>query len=108
MLLGCFLVLACTSARMVAWWLLILAPLAAEWLAQLAAAAANRPGSHADARGRVDLRRADAAGLLSLPGLQHYQPLLILRQQPRVEEDLDAVHAELPRRLSERTGVFTL
>jgi hypothetical protein len=95
LLLACFLVLACTSVRMVAWWLLIIAPLAAAWLAQLMPQDQTGQESVPSLGAGLTFAVLTLLVILSLPGLQRYQPLLVLRQQPRVEADLEAVHTEL-------------
>ena len=93
-MLACFLILACTSAH-----------------GSLVAAGAGAPmalmleGLLPQPQTSQDSKPTLAAGvtfavvvllaIFSLPGLQRFQPLLTLRIQPRVEEDLDAVHAEL-------------
>jgi hypothetical protein len=90
----CFLPLAAASVRMVAWWLLATAPLAAVLVAQLTPAASsteNKPTVGAT---------LTCAGLLllavfSLPGLQGYNPLMAMRSSERIEHDLDAVLEKL-------------
>jgi hypothetical protein len=102
-LIACFLPLACGSVRMVAWWLLAIAPMLASRLAVLwpsladAASPPERPSVGAAAIFGVIV----LAVLFCLPGLQGYNPLLrVSRQGPRVEDDLEAVH----RHLRARTG----
>ena len=90
--------LACTSARMVAWWLLITAPLAAQWLARWKPQEQSAQGAAPSLGAGLSFGVLLLLTILSLPGLQHLQPLLILRQQPRVEDDLEAVHVQLRNR----------
>ncbi len=86
----CFLPLAAGSVRMVAWWLLIIAPTAAVLLAGLLPArqtSDNQPTLGA---------ALTCAGLLvmaafSLPGLQAYNPLIAFRRTDQVEHNLDEV-----------------
>jgi hypothetical protein len=101
LLIGCFLPLACGSVRMVAWWLLVIAPILAARLPLLwpsladAAAPPERPSAGAAAVFGVMV----LAVLFCLPGLQGYNPLLrVSRQGPRVEDDLEAVHRHLRAR----------
>jgi hypothetical protein len=93
-LIGCFLPAACGSVRMVAWWLLVIAPILAERLAQLwprlqqEDPAANRPtpGAALSVAGLV------AAMILSLPWLERYNPVFALPGRAhRVESDLQAM-----------------
>jgi hypothetical protein len=113
LLLGCFLVLSAGSVRMVAWWMLVSAPVLAELLVWLAPGAmgAVSGASHAHvSRGHgtpndnvVEMQPSLAAGgmfcvvvlavAFSLPGLDQFNPLLgPTRRGQRVEQDLEAVH----------------
>src|SRR5262249_23615505 len=92
----CFLPLACSSARMIPWWLLVMAPtvsgLIAANLPQNGKAGAEEPSVGAAAMFGLLL----LAVVLSLPGLSQFNPLLnISRSGPRGEEDLDAITATL-------------
>jgi hypothetical protein len=99
-LIACFLPLACGSVRMVAWWLLALAPIVA---AQVASAL---PRSEAAGAGRPSFGAAVFFGVLvafaalSVPGLSAYHPLLGAdrRAGHRTENDLEAVAARLAER----------
>jgi hypothetical protein len=92
----CFLPLACCSVRMVAWWLLVLAPLAATLLPGLLPALKKKGN---------DRQPSLIAGLVlavflffvatSLPGLQPLNPLLSSKGNERVEQVLDAVQTRL-------------
>jgi hypothetical protein len=100
-LIACFLPLACGSVRMVAWWLLVIAPMLAARLPVMwppladAASPPERPTAGAAAVFGVMV----VAVLFCLPGLQGYNPLLrVSRQGPRVEDDLEAVHRHLRAR----------
>jgi len=97
-LLGCFLPLACGSVRMVAWWLLIIAPV----LAELLVAVFPRRAEDADDERAPSTGAAVVFGVMvlavifCLPGLRTYNPLLrVSRDGPRVEDDLEAVHRHL-------------
>jgi hypothetical protein len=92
--LACFLPATCGSVRMVAWWLLVSAPVLA---AQLAAAAPRlRALDAGDDRPSPSAATACAAlalgCLLCLPWLEHFNPALRLPGRGhRTEEDLQAV-----------------
>jgi drug/metabolite transporter superfamily protein YnfA len=98
LLLGCFLALSAGSARMVAWWMLVSAPIVAEllvWLVPRLAVHEEDAGRPSPAAGGVFTLVALAV-LFSLPGLDRYNPLLgATRRGPRVEDDLEAVHRHL-------------
>jgi hypothetical protein len=87
-LLAVFLPLACGSARMIVWWLLVLAPvLATQLAAQLPRREATpaRPSWAAAATFAALL----AVAALGTPGLAAYNPLR--RPAPRLESELEAV-----------------
>lgn len=91
----CFLPLACGSVRMVAWWLLAMAPVATVLLTRLLPTpdpeAENKPNRGAALSFTVLI----IVALTSVPGLQAFNPMFSLRSQERTEDDLDAVHAKL-------------
>jgi hypothetical protein len=99
-LLCCFLPLACGSVRMVAWWLLILAPI-------LAARLTARWPRLAEADVRAEAPSVAAglgcgllllAAVLSLPWLERLNPVLALPGRAhRTEDDLQAVADHLGR-----------
>lgn len=98
LLLGCFVVLASRSIRMVAWWLIVLAPIAASMIADLLTRARLHKADEVErTRGTAIVFGVIVlAVVFCLPGLQTYNPLLQLtRQGPRVEDDLEAIHAKL-------------
>jgi hypothetical protein len=93
-LVCCFLPAACGSVRMVAWWLLVSAPLLAERLADLwpqlrredPAINQPTPGAALTVGGLL------AAMILSLPWLERFHPVFTLPGRAhRVEGDLQAV-----------------
>jgi hypothetical protein len=98
--LGCFLPAACGSVRMVAWWLLVSAPVLA---AQLAAAArrlrALDAGNDRPSRSAAAACAALALGcVLCLPWLERFNPALRLPGRGhRTETDLQAVADRLAR-----------
>jgi len=102
-LLACFLPLACGSVRMVAWWLLVCAPMAAQMISALL------PQVHDEKQTNETGWGAAAAFtclvvlcVFSVPGLQRWNLLLAARlAAPRVEDQLDATHAVLARQLAE-------
>jgi hypothetical protein len=98
LVLVCFFLLSAGSVRMVAWWMLVSAPV----LAELLVWAAPKLAMPEDDVGRPSL----AAGMMfavfmlavafSLPGLDRFNPLLgPTRRGQRVEDDLEAVHRRL-------------
>lgn len=101
----CFLPLAASAVRMIGWWVIVVTPILA---AQLAAVL---PRSWIE---DPDLERATFADgafwgilvlamALSVPGLQHFNPLLrIAWRDHRVEDDLQVVAEHLQR--SQETG----
>ena len=98
LMLGCFLALAMGSVRMVAWWMLVTAPLLAElrvWLLPRLAVRdedADRPSPVV--AGVFAL--IAVVVVFSLPGLDRFNPLLgPTRRGPRVEDDLEAIHRHL-------------
>lgn len=99
-LLACFLPLAALSIRMVAWWLLAAAPVAACWLAACFPQARDEP--HQD----VPTRAAALVvlGLMlfavfSTPWLAPVNPLLALRRQERPEVRLQRALEEIKGRM---------
>jgi hypothetical protein len=100
-LIACFLPLACGSVRMVAWWLLAIAPL----LAVRLAAVLVRRGHAAVADEGPSVGAAIVFGAMALavvfclPGLRDFNPLLrVSRQGPLVEDDLEAIRQHLRAR----------
>jgi hypothetical protein len=90
----CFLPLACRSVRMVPWWLIAFAPMFAELLARLC----TRPAAESEPI-RPSLGAAGLFGVLgaiavlSVPGLQQWNPLLgFAPRQHAMEASLDKAH----------------
>jgi hypothetical protein len=87
----CFVPLACSSARMVPWWLLILAPILARLFAAYVpqAQVAEKPAFAPAAFFGLIV----AAVILSVPGLDRYNPLLGpgRRAAQQTQENLEAV-----------------
>jgi hypothetical protein len=97
-LLVVFLVQSAGSVRMVAWWLVIVAPIAASIIADRLAMR-NRPRPEQEppslATGAVSLLLLGGM-VLSLPWLENVNPLFLkLRSPHRVESDLEAVAAKV-------------
>ncbi len=95
LLIVCFLPLACGSVRMVAWWLLVAAPLAARRIVQLWPTTRDQKTPQPTLAAGLVCGVLAVFLVLSLPPLQRFHPLLATRQGPRVEDDLDAVHTHL-------------
>jgi len=90
----CFLPLAAGSVRMVAWWLLVMAPLAAGLFAKLLRG--NEQAEYKPSLGAgLTCGALLAMAIFSVPGLASYNPLLSFRPQNRVQGDLDAVLVHL-------------
>jgi hypothetical protein len=102
-LIGLFLPLACRSVRMVAWWLLICAPMSAVMISDLL------PRLKCTAKAIAPSRDAAVVfalllilAIFSVPGLQQWNPLLAGRlAAPRVEEHLEGVHRHLAAHVAE-------
>jgi hypothetical protein len=102
-LIAVFLPLAAGSVRMVAWWLLVIAPMLATLLTELFVRKEAEPEEPSLGAG-LFFGLIVMAAVFCLPGLQPYNPLLVARgtQAPRVEQDLEAVHRHL--RANARAG----
>jgi len=79
LLIACFLPLALGSVRMVAWWLLVIAPMAARRLTLLWPAAKDADAAKPNAGAAISCAVLAGLVILSLPGLQRFNPLLALR-----------------------------
>jgi hypothetical protein len=91
-LMGCFLPAACGSVRMVAWWLLVCAPLLAERLADLWPRLRQEEEEKPTAAAAFAVAGLLAAVILSLPWLECFNPVLARPGRAhRVETDLQAV-----------------
>lgn len=96
-----FLPLACGSVRMVAWWLLVCAPIAAARLAAVLPprALAEDDSRRATAGTGLIFALFVAASVLSLPWLERYNPVLTAPgRTPRPEAELQAVAERLRER----------
>ena len=116
-----FLPLACASVRMVPWWLLAVSPVLASTIgANLVLARARRRNQPRPSVGMMGEREpglsvpavvmlalVSGAVVLSVPGLERYNPIFgTLRPTRRPEADLEAVVARLAER-SDDARVFT-
>jgi hypothetical protein len=91
-LMACFLLPAFGSVRMVAWWLLVSAPLLAERLADLWPRLRQPEDEKPTAGAALAVAGLVAAVVLSLPWLERYNPVLARPGRAhRVETDLQAV-----------------
>ena len=115
MLLLCFGLLASRSIRMVAWWLIVLAPVMAVMVGRLSRAVhAPKDGPEEPSYGGERPSRGAAISvavmalflLTALPAFQHWNPLLAGRSQPRTEDALDIIHAKL-KTIPSNGRVFT-
>jgi hypothetical protein len=88
LLLACFLPLALGSVRMVAWWFLVIAPPAARRLTLLWPRAKDGGRAAPNLGAAVSCAALVALMVLSLPGLQRYNPLLALRPADHTLEHL--------------------
>ncbi len=79
LLVCCFLPLACGSVRMVAWWLLAMAPFLARRIALLWPATDNSTTLKPNRGASISVVALGLAMVFSLPGLQRFNPLMRLR-----------------------------
>src|SRR5262249_6611035 len=107
-LVGCFFPPACGSVRMVAWWLLVAAPIAASLLA--ANLPRNRLATEEEEKPTLGAGLTCAAllivAVLSLPWLERWSPFFRFRSPHRIEYDLQEI-ADRLRRESPTGRVFT-
>jgi hypothetical protein len=98
-LILCFLPLACRSVRMMAWWLIVFAPMASSWLMALLPVRPTAERTRPSWGAGLTFALLLLAAVLSVPGLEHYNPLLGFapRQRP-TEAGLEAVHRYLAER----------
>jgi hypothetical protein len=98
LLVLCFLPPACGSVRMVAWWLIVFAPLAATLLASLSLRTAGSPAEPERPSWGAGLVFAVLLliALVSVPGLERFNPVLGFRpRERRIEAGLEEVHRHL-------------
>ncbi len=101
----CFLPLAAGSVRMVAWWLLVIAPLATILLAKVLPASSLAEAKPTLAAG-VTCAVLVLLAIFSVPGLQAYNPLLAFKPKERIEDDLAAALEHIPQK-TEKGRLFT-
>jgi hypothetical protein len=108
-LLIVFAIPAFGGVRMVAWWLLVLAPIAARWITDrlprsepAAPASVPRPNLGA----MLTCLALFAGMVLSLPWLESVSPFRLVRPMHRVEEDLEETTVQL-RKLAAEGNIFT-
>jgi hypothetical protein len=95
-LIAFFLPLACGSVRMVAWWLLICAPIVAVMATELLPRLKPKQESKPSTDAAIVFGALAILAIFSVPGLQRWNPLLARRLAlSRVEDDLDCVHRQL-------------
>lgn len=99
-----FLPAACGSVRMVAWWLLVAAPIAASLLAaNVPARLLDESDDRPTVGNALTIGILAAAAVLSLPWLETYHPALrLLNRSERTEADLERVAAAV--RTAQPTG----
>ena len=95
LLLGCFGVLACGSVRMVAWWLLAIAPMLAWRIALLWPSACVATNPRPNRGAAFSVAGLLVAMLLSLPGWQRFNPLFLLRPADTTTAEVHAAQALL-------------
>lgn len=94
--LACFLVPACMSVRMAAWWFLAAAPVAARLAAGWRDQPTQQPTAAASWRAAVAVGFMSVVCLASVPLLERFSPLFgAARSARRTESDLDALAATL-------------
>ncbi len=106
LLVLCFLPLACGAARMIPWWLLVLAPIAAGRFAQQFSVEKSEPEKPSFA-GFLIFGLILVSVVMSLPGLSRYNPLTQLnRSAARVETNLELI-AERIRTADPKSRVYS-
>lgn len=78
-LIACFLPLACGSVRMVAWWLILTAPMIAGRVATIWPHVKDAASLQPNRGAAVSVGVLSLAMLLSLPAWQRYNPLMFMR-----------------------------
>jgi hypothetical protein len=98
-LLTAFLPFACSSTRMVAWWLLVSAPVLCGLLVSIVPRAADRDPPKPTALAAAFFAIIVSCSVLSLPCLGAINPLFgTIRSDHRTESDLAAIASELRQR----------
>jgi hypothetical protein len=90
----CFLPLACSSVRMVAWWMIIIAPILAARLSSLVSRRQNTLAGEPPAFGAaVFVGLIVLMAIFSVPGLNRFNPLMgpTRRSASRTQADLEAI-----------------
>jgi hypothetical protein len=116
-LLAIFLIPACGSVRMIAWWLLVLAPIASSLIAQACGLSKNpvwsqqrgdeSPRSPPNVGAALTCLALLAVMVLSLPWFERWSPLgRLARTTHRPEQDLEEVVVRL-RELGRPGNIFT-
>jgi hypothetical protein len=91
---------------MVAWWLLVIAPFLAARLAVLLPRLADEEAPRPTPGAALACALILLVALTSMPGLDHLNPLLTLKSQAPVENDLERVRAKLLEEMPGRR-IFT-
>jgi hypothetical protein len=106
-LLAVFFLLAIGSIRMVAWWLIVIAPLLAQAIAQLCPRFLDTPDQAVPKRGAALVVGVMAIlVILGWPALQPLHPVLLLKPGARPENDLAGAQQHLAEKLPQGR-VFT-
>jgi hypothetical protein len=105
-LIAVFLPFACSSTRMVAWWLIVSAPVIASLLATMLPNARDRESEPRTPLAAAFFGLLCGLSILCTPGLDRFNPLMgTLRSNHRIESDLAAIARNL--RASDGGRVFS-
>lgn len=94
-LIACFLPLACGSVRMVAWWLLVIAPMMASRIAILWPKVCTAASSEPNRGAALSVAGLFTVMVLSLPGLQRFNPLFLMRPADATTAEIHEAQAFL-------------
>jgi hypothetical protein len=105
-LIACFLPLACGSVRMVAWWLILLAPMIAGRIATIWPQVKDTVSPEPNRGAAVSVACLSLVALFSVPGWQRFNPLALIRPADPTTAEVHEAQALLAREF-EQGRVFS-